>query len=384
MNWLRSHYSQLRNALIGVICVALVLFVWYGYSLYRDRKAEERMLAAQQEQWQELLNAETESHAHDVLTMSYPDFSDMEEWAKLYNMGPYQKAAWIENEDGTVTYNGRNYKRSSYIKAILCIGVDRSDEMTGTREFGEAGQADGLFLVAQDTAHNELKILIIPRDSMLQYPVKDADGTEYTDLIDHITLAFGYGDGSTESCERTVNAVSDLLCGLRIDHYLAADTAVIALCNDAVDGVTVTVPTEGMEKKDPAFVYGETITLHGKQAEDFVRYRDTTVDQSALYRMNQMREYITQYFEAVKKKSKEDSMIVSHIYDEAQNYIITDMQKADILRMAMDAMNGNDLTDASFVTLPGSGITTDFFDEYYVNYGQAIPVILDLFYREVE
>ena len=72
-----------------------------------------------------------------------------------------------------------------------------------------------------------------------------------------------------------VESVQKLLCGFTIDQYMAVDTTVVAQLNDAVGGVTVTVPTEGMEKKDPAFVKGNQVTLHGKQAEAFVRYRDT-------------------------------------------------------------------------------------------------------------
>ncbi len=384
MNWLRSHYSQIRNGLIGVICVAVVLSLWYGYGRYRDRKAEEAALAAQQERWEQMLASEAESVPHvDLFQANDVDFSNMEEWQQLYTMGQIQKAAFIHNDDGTVTFDGKNYRRSSYIKAILCIGVDRSDDMVGTREYGDAGQADGLFLVAQDTAHNEVKILMIPRDSMLNFPVADVNGNIYNDIIDHINVAFKYGDGYVGSCEDTVALVSDLLCELRIDHYLAADTAVISACNDMVGGVTVTVPTQGMEVRDPAFVYGETVTLHGSQAESFVRYRDITIDYSPLYRMNQMREYITQFYKALVEKSKEDSLIVSHMYDEVQNYLITDMAKADILRMAMDTMSGSGFTEDSFVTLPGTGITEEY-DEFYVNYAQAIPIILDLFYREVE
>ena len=59
-----------------------------------------------------------------------------------------------------VEYSGKRYRRSSYVKAILCIGVDRSGEMTEKTTTGFGGQADGVFLIAQDTARNTIKILI--------------------------------------------------------------------------------------------------------------------------------------------------------------------------------------------------------------------------------
>ncbi len=45
--------------------------------------------------------------------------------------------------------------------------------------------------------------------------------------------------------------------------------------NDAVDGVTGTIDDPELEKRDPAFKPGTSVTLMGDQAEAFLRYRDT-------------------------------------------------------------------------------------------------------------
>jgi anionic cell wall polymer biosynthesis LytR-Cps2A-Psr (LCP) family protein len=127
------------------------------------------------------------------------------------------------------------------------------------------------------------------------------------------------------------------------------------MLNDAVGGVTVTIPTEGMEKTDPAFVKGTQVTLQGEQAERFVRFRDTTEDNSALYRMDQHEEYILQFFQALKIKSREDSQIVTHLFDLIQDYMVTDMAKADYLKIGADALTGG-LTSADILTLPGNGM----------------------------
>ncbi len=99
--------------------------------------------------------------------------------------------------------------------------------------------------------------------------------------FDHITLAFSYGDGAKGSCENTALEVSQLMKGLPIDHYLAADISTLNLLNDAVGGVTVTIPA-GLGQADPEFVEGSQVRLKGSQAERFVRYRDTAEDHSAL------------------------------------------------------------------------------------------------------
>lgn len=137
------------------------------------------------------------------------------------------------------------------------------------------------------------------------------------------------------------------------------DTTVVAKLNDAVGGVTVTIPTDGMEKRDPAFVKGAQVTLHGDQAEAFVRYRDITRDFSALYRMDQQQEYITQYFKAVKEASRTDTQAVTHLFDLIRDYMVTDMSKDQYLKIAMDGLDAGNLTGQDFYTVPGTGETTE-------------------------
>ena len=168
-------------------------------------------------------------------------------------------------------------------------------------------------------------------------------------------MAYAYGDGREGSCENMVESVQKLLCGFTIDQYMAVDTTVVAQLNDAVGGVTVTIPTDGMEKKDPAFVKG-----------------------------NQQQEYITQYFQAVKAASKTDSQIVVHLFDMIQDYMVTDMTKDQYVKIAMDGMEAGSLTSEDFYTVPGVEEITEKYDVYRADRQAAIQIILDLFYRETE
>ena len=219
---------------------------------------------------------------------------------------------------------------------------------------------------------------------MTEIPITNKERTLHDTKITQLTMAYAYGDGREGSCENMVESVQKLLCGFTIDQYMAVDTTVVAQLNDAVGGVTVTVPTEGMEKKDPAFVKGNQVTLHGNQAEAFVRYRDTNRDFSALYRMDQQQEYITQYFQAVKAASKTDSQIVAHLFDMIQDYMVTDMTKDQYIKIAMDGMEAGSLTSEDFYTVPGTGETTEKYDVYRADRRAAIDIILNLFYRETE
>lgn len=341
-HWLRRHRQQLYRFLIGLAMVSLAFFIWLTIGLYRQRKSTEAMIAARNHGEEETIPA----------------------------------------DDGSLQWNGKTYRRNTYIKAVLCIGVDRTGTMEGYQTAGSGGQADGIFLIAQDTARGTVKLLMIPRDTMTDIILTDLSGNVLGKNIQHLTLAYAYGDGREKSCEYMREAVSELLAGLKIDRYLAADMDVINILNDAVGGVRVTVPTEGMEQKDPAFIKGRTLTLRGEQAEAFVRYRDIKRSHSALYRMDQQQEYLEGFFQAVKDSKGSDSQVISHLFQLIEDYMVTDMAKDEYLNIALDALNTEGLISENIYTLPGTGVTTARYDEFYPNQEEMMPILLDLFYRE--
>lgn len=342
--WIREHRKLVKRAAAGMLLLAAAAFLWLTVSLYQKRKAAEAEIAARsQEIAKEGLHFESE----------------------------------------TVEYQGKTYRRNSYVKAILCLGVDREGPMTETTTSGFGGQADGIFLVAQDTVRNTLRVLMIPRDTMTDITLTDLSGNVLGKDMQHLNLAYTYGDGREKSCEYTREAVSELLKGLKIDYYLAADTDVIALLNDAVGGVTVTIETEGMEKRDPELTKGSRVTLNGKQAEIFVRYRDVGEDHSALFRMDQEQEYAIGFFHAAAERSKTQPGLVAQLFELAEDYMVTDMGKELYLKLAMDALGGGSLEAEDFYTVPGRGVTTARYDEFYADEEGLEAVVLELFYREI-
>jgi LCP family protein required for cell wall assembly len=375
----RKRYVQIRNALIGIVMTGTVVSLWYGYGLYRERTAQ----TAEQELLKNAAAAGTDPAETAASTEETPAYTRVDYCDEsFYQIMSQARNQLIHNADGTLTWKGKTYRRNTYIKAIVGMGVDRSDEMTQTQTYGGAGQSDAVFLLARDTARDTIRILMIPRDSITPVSLMGLNGIEDERSLTHLNMSYAFGDGREQSCENVQSSVEYLLCGLQIDSYMAVDHAVLAMLNDAVGGVTVTIPTEGMETTDPAFIKGTQVTLQGEQAERFIRFRDTSEDNSALYRMDQHEEYILQFFQALKKKSREDSQIVTHLFDLIQDYMVTDMNKADYLKIGADALTGG-LTSADILTLPGNGRAGGQFDEFYVDYNNAIPLILKLFYREV-
>ena len=76
---------------------------------------------------------------------------------------------------------------------------------------------------------------------MTQIRILGVTGEPAGTFTGQLALAHTYGSGEEDSCENTVLAVSNLLYGMEIDHYVSLTMDGVALLNDLVGGVTVEV-----------------------------------------------------------------------------------------------------------------------------------------------
>lgn len=274
------------------------------------------------------------------------------------------------SEDGTLIWQGVTYKRNAHVKADLLMGIDPQ------------GAADALFTAVHDTSKNTLKLLMIPRDSMMEMTETTAEGKS-RQVITHITLSHCGPGTPEEKAKRTVDAVEALLCGTKIDHYMAADVSLLAQINDLAGGVTVIVPNEELEKADTTWKKGEQVVLHGADAERFIRYRDTAVDGTPLLRMEQHKAYIAGFY----KKLKENKNLAVKISDHIEDAVTSDMSKGEYEKLMLDGLMCGFDPETDILILPGEMTTGEedgaVYDQFYINYEETIPVLLDLFYRKV-
>ena len=95
-------------------------------------------------------------------------------------------------------------------------------------------------------------------------------------------------------------------------------------------------------------------------------------------------QYIKGFFEAVQKHSAKDSGLVVRLFDRVQEYMVTNMAKDQYLKVAMDVVGSGKLSDEDFYTVPGEGVVTPRYDEFYADKEALTPILLELFYREIE
>lgn len=171
-----------------------------------------------------------------------------------------------ELQEGQIRYNGKTYQYKDNLMNILCLGIDSRDGIAKEKTPGKAGQADCVILAVLDDEAKTIQLINISRDSMVPVHVYATDGSYVEDRTEQLALQYAYGNGRDWSCQLMEQAVSELFYGLPIHGYCALSMNSIADLNDAVGGVTVTVPEDLAVMQPTLFTAGETITLKGNLA----------------------------------------------------------------------------------------------------------------------
>ena len=294
---------------------------------------------------------------------------------------PEQTDQSEETVEGDITWNGKWYNYNTHLSNYLFIGVDNREKVETNTGHANAGQCDALYLVAWDRVEKTATIISIPRDTITEIETFGPGGESLGKTNDHISLSYAYGDGKYESCELAKQAVSNLFYGLSIQGYCSLNMDGLPLLTESVGGVTVTVPNDSLESKYPEFKKGAQVTLTKETTEPFVRYRDTTVSQSAITRMERQQVFIRAFGEAAKKKFAENPAFITQLYSDLEPYMVTNMG-ADDFSKVMQGMNTED--EGSAWTVPGKGTEGEDYDEYIVDDDALYEKIIETFYTEVE
>lgn len=282
-------------------------------------------------------------------------------------------------QEDTVLYSGKEYRYNDHLSNYLFMGIDTREPITEYETREDAGRADTIFLLSYDRVEQTLQCIAIPRDTMANIRVIAVDGTDLGTSKEHLTLQYAFGDGKQESCNLMKEAVSALLYDLPIEGYCSLNMDGIPIAVDVLGGVELTVPDNTLQAVNPEFTEGALVTITKDNAEQFVRYRDINIAQSAIDRMNRQKVFIKAAAERAKEKAAEDTGFVVDIYESIKPYMVTSMGTdvfAKLLQASFDSEKG-------FQDIPGEKIAGDVYDEYHVDETQLYEMILRIFYKEV-
>ena len=286
----------------------------------------------------------------------------------------YSPTADKYNAPNVISYNGQNYEQNKALTTVLFIGVDDYGPVQESPVFYNEGQADFLMLAIFDKSTESVRLLHINRDTMTPVRRLVLGGKSAGSAVMQIALSHTYGKGLLDSCLNTELAVSTLLQGTDIDFYFAMNMDGVALLNDEVGGVTVTIEDEFRGNDD--FVMGETITLQGEQALTYVRGRSSVADGSNVNRMKRQRDYIRKFVANFESSSQNIDFINTAI-KLISEYSVTDMPLEKLSEIA-GLFSAYELEDV--YTIEGDFSYENEFVEFYPDAVALTEQLLKLLY----
>ncbi len=284
------------------------------------------------------------------------------------------------DDEGIVSYQGKKYKLKENVASILIMGVDNNNGYKITETSGK-GQADCIMLAVMDLDDGALKLIAIPRDLMTEIAMYSGDGSFIHNYTGQICLQYAYGDGKDGSCKLMTEAVSNLLYGVPIQGYAALKMNAIATANDAIGGVTVTIPDDSYFCKQYGYTAGQTVTLKGKAADNFVRARNNSTEAS-LMRLNRQKIYLQAMVQQLIPAVKQDMTLPIKLYNQLSGKMYTSFSVDQVAYLAT-IITGLGFSGDNITTIQGEMTDGEVYNEYYADEQALYELVLDTFYQPV-
>lgn len=305
-----------------------------------------------------------------VLILLYSGLRILE--ATILNSGSYGEPQIVSK---TITRDGIDYYPRRDITVMMLLGVDQAGSVEDSGVFTNPGTSDAVMLLIFDEKNETWSILQLNRDTMMDIPVLGLGGKEAGTIFAQLALTHTYGSGLEDSCLNTRKAVSNFLGGISIDYYISMNMDAVAIVNDAVGGVTVTV-TDDFSDVDSTLTMGQ-VTLRGEQALSFVRDRQNVGDQKHVSRMERHREYMEGFTEALGEKLKEGTGFVVETYSAVAPYLVSDCPISSLTAMIE---RYQDYQFTGVITPEGQSTVGRQYYEFYADEQKLDELVIDLFY----
>ncbi len=275
--------------------------------------------------------------------------------------------------------DGEWYIQKDKLETFLIIGIDKYEAaIRNENGYRNTEQSDALFLLAVDRDNETYSIIHINRDTMANIRMLDLNGDPYNSFEGQLALSHTYGSGREDSCQNTVWSVSDYLYGLQIDHYASLSMDAVAILNDEIGGVTLSV-LDDMTVIDKELVKGKTVTLRGNQSLNYVRSRQELVNSTNLERMKRQRQYVTAFLEQANKALSDNSGLSADMLLSVSEYLITDLSAQEILALT-DIIKNYKFTGIEAIS--GEAHKGEQFMEFYADETALKELVIKTFYEK--
>lgn len=287
-----------------------------------------------------------------------------------------------------IEYNGHSYEYNKDIVTVAFMGIDEREMEIRDEYINNLGCADADMVAAINTKDGTVKIVSIPRDTVVDIDIYSSTGVFLKTQSVQLTIAYAYGDGEEQSCQNVTKAMSRILYNVPIDKYFALNLSGIRPLNDAIGGVTLTadysIPDYGIEK-------GKSVTLKGDMAEAYIRTRDLDHATAALERGQRQIQYVRAYADQAIPAVKKDFSVVTDLYNIAKDYSQTNLSLNNVTYLASTILS-HGVTSFDTYSLKGD-VELRVVDPKNPNYvnayftpdeDQLMQTVLDVFYVQVD
>lgn len=297
----------------------------------------------------------------------------LELWEKRQSIFPEQKTENIVYE-----YNGVEYVKNEDVESFLILGLDKFEDAINNDSYNNDQRADFLMLLVFDNSEKKFTAVHLNRDTMVNMNVLGVAGQKIGTVNKQLALAHTYGNGRDVSCRNTADAVSELLNGVKVNHYLSITMDAVPILNDLLGGVEVTV-LDDFSGIDDTLIKGETVTLHGDHALTYVRERYGLEDSSNSTRMVRQRQYMTAVYDKAMLEIENDDNFVIEASSKLADYIVSDRSVNQLQEIAKK-LSQYKFTEIE--TLEGESVVKDGLMEFRPDADSIDKIVFELFYKK--
>ena len=282
-----------------------------------------------------------------------------------------------DEKRSTTEYKGSTYTLKKKLETTLVIGIDTFEENVEEGDPTNVHQADLLYLIVADKTNNTYKTIHINRDTMTKIKILTTSGKTLREEEKQIALAYSYGATYPIQCRNTVDAVSTLFNGIRIDHYISVTMDSVAVLNDSVGGITLEIMDDIDEMKA-----GEYLTLTGDQALRYVRARRSVESNPTnLRRMERQTQYIDEFRRQFAQKAAASDSFTLEALTEISEYMHSDCMIEELADIVNTVLTYEYLGDNK---LEGEAVSDGTYIEFRADPDKLAELYLSVFCDKID
>ncbi|MBE6750787.1 MAG: LytR family transcriptional regulator [Ruminococcaceae bacterium] len=304
--------------------------------------------------------------------------------AVFYGLEIWEKHRFAFSEDeslisqDTLEYDGKTFKKKENIETFLVLGLDTIGETYSIDSYTNDKQSDFVVLFVFDNDKKICNAVQINRDTIAEINVLGVAGDKVGTVNKQIALAHTYGNGKEVSCRNVANAVSKLMLGVNVNHYVSFTMDAVSVATDFIGGVEVTV-LDDFTGISSELVKGETVNLNGELALTYVRSRQGLEDSSNKSRMNRHTQFIKAFYDKFSQKVKDDKQFAVNAYLSISSYVVSDCNSAKLEGLLKKSA---DYSIGEIYKLEGTEEIKDNLVEFYPSEESIKEAVINLFYNE--